>query len=348
MKPQVIKQNTGADLSKDDFKVSFQQLFDNQHRKIKSSRKFKNNLTGFKEFVKWVDKRKVPTVPVRVTLEATGVYYEQLVHFLCVQTDYHISVLLPNTTKAYFKSLNIKSKTDKIDAKVLGQMGIERDLKAWKPISKQMRKLRQLTRFRVHLQESKTMAANRLHALQHSFDPPKEVIKQLKQQIRLLDRQVKHTELQIEELVAMDEALEERIENICQAKGLRLISVASIIAETDGFVLFSSRGQVLSFSGYDIVQNQSGSSINGKTRISKKGNRYIRRALFFPAMTLARFEPRFKQLYDRVYDRTKLRMKAQVAVQRKALVMIYTLFKKNEPFISNYENVQLNKELSIR
>jgi len=191
MKPQVIKQNAGADLSKNDFKVSFQQLFDTQKTRIKASRKFANTLSGFKEFVKWIDKHKSPTVQVRVTLEATGVYYEQLVHFLNEKTDFHISVLLPNTTKAYFKSLNVKSKTDEIDAKILGQMGIERNLKEWKPISQQMRTLRQFTRFRVSLQETKTMVSNRLHAKENSYDPSKKVMKELRKQIRLLDRQIK-------------------------------------------------------------------------------------------------------------------------------------------------------------
>ena len=348
MKLQIIKQNVGLDLAKDDFKANFQQLFDTQTSRIKASRTFKNNLKSFKEFVKWIEKHKAPDVQVRVTLEATGVYYEQLVYFLNEQTDFHISVLLPNMTNAYFKSLNIKSKTDKIDAKILGQMGLERDLKAWKPTSKQMRRLRQLTRFRVGLIESKTRVANRLHALKHSYQPLKEVVKQLKQQIRLLERQIKTTESQIEQLVQADTVLNERISNICQAKGLRLISVAAIVAETDGFVLFTNRAQVVSFAGYDVVQNQSGSSIRGKTRISKKGNRYIRRALFFPAMALARFEPQFMQLYDRVFDRTKIKMKAQVAVQRKALVMIYTLFKKNEPYVSNYEKLKAKQEPLIK
>ncbi len=343
MKPQIIKQNAGTDLSMNDFKVSFHQLFDTQKRRIKASRKFTNNIVGFKEFVKWVNKHKAPTVQVRVTLEATGVYYEQLVHFLNNKTDFHISVLLPNKTSAYFKSLNIKSKTDEIDAKVLGQMGIERNLKAWQPISKQMRTLRQLTRFKTSLQETKTMVSNRLHAKDCSYQPCKQIVKQLKKQIRLFNRQIEETEHLIEELVQADSVLKERIDNVCKAKGFKTASVASIVAETDGFVLFTSRSQVVSYAGYDIVQHQSGTSINGKTRISKKGNRYIRKALFFPAMTLARFEPQFKRLYDRVYDRTKIKMKAQVAVQRKALVLIYTLFKNNEPYISDYGN-HINSE----
>ena len=50
MKLQIIKQNVGLDLAKDDFKANFQQLFDTQTSRIKASRTFKNNLKSFKEF----------------------------------------------------------------------------------------------------------------------------------------------------------------------------------------------------------------------------------------------------------------------------------------------------------
>jgi len=347
MKAQVIKQNVGIDISKNDFKVSFRQFLSNQKSRIKGSRTFKNTLTGFKELAKWVDHRSDAEVRVRVTMEATGVYYEQLAHYLNEQTEYYVSVMLPNKTKAYFKSLNIKSKTDQIDAKILGQMGLERDLEEWKPLSKQMRSLRQLTRNRVSLIEMKTAISNKLHAQRHSYRPSRKVVKQLNKQIILLEKQIKEMELFIEELVEFDEVLKERIDNICKIKGLRLVTVATIVAETNGFILFTSRSQLVSFAGYDIVQNQSGTSINGKTRISKKGNRYIRRALFMPALSMSKYEPEFCLLYNWVLERTKIKMKANVAVQRKALVMIYTLFKKKEAYDPDFKKKEkeINEEL---
>ena len=129
MKSTTVKQNVGIDIAKKDFKANFQVLNSAQERKVKRSSTFGNRLSVFERFVNWVEKSRDPEVEVRITIEATGVYYEQLVHYLHDHTDYRISVLLPNKSKAYFKSLNIKTKTDKIDATVLGQMGIERNLK---------------------------------------------------------------------------------------------------------------------------------------------------------------------------------------------------------------------------
>lgn len=341
MKPKVLKQNVGADMSKDDFKVCFYQLSDDHRQSIKGTRTFKNVKKDFKEFVNWAKKRQASGVTIRITLEATGVYYEQFVHFLHAQTDFRISVVLPNMSKAYGKSLNLKSKTDKIDAKMLGKMGLERDLSEWKPLSDNIFILKQLTRDRVSLLDEKTALSNKLHALNHSFQPHKDAVKRLKSRIRLIEKQVKEVEKQIAQTVKNDPILKERIEKVCKVKGLGLITVAGIAAETNGFTLFTSRAQITSYAGYDVVQRESGTSLKGKTRISKKGNRFIRRALHFPALVVVKHEAQFTQLFDRVLKRTGLKMKAYVAVQRKLLLLIYTLFKKNEAYDPNFAEKQI-------
>jgi len=338
MKFRVIKQNVGVDISKDDFKACFYQLSIDQSKRIKGSKTFKNTKAGFAAFLKWVEKHRAKDVEVRITMEATGVYYEQLVHYLKDHQDYYLSVVLPNMSKAYFKSLNVKSKTDKIDAKILGLMGLERDLGKWAPMSDNLRNLKQLTRDRVSLLEQKTALSNRLHALKHSYDPHKEVIKRLNQQIRFLKKQIKEVEKQIEQLVDQDKILKERVEKICTVKGLGITTVASVIAETGGFELFTSRGQLISYSGYDIVENESGTSIKGKTRISKKGNKHIRRALHFPAMVVVKYEPEFKNFYERIFERSYIKKKGYVAVQRKLLILIYTLYKKNEEYNPKFKD----------
>lgn len=336
---KVIKQNVGVDISKDDFKVCFYCLDQNGRKFIKGSRTFKNTLAGFTDFMKWIEKKRIESLTVRITIEATGVYYENLSHFLD-DNGYVVSVVLPNKSKEYAKSLNLKTKTDKADAKMLGQMGIERDLFKWHPVSANMRILKQLTRDRVSILKEKTVISNKIHALNHSFEPSKRVIKRLNQRLKLLTKQLKQVEKEIELTIKTDELLNNRVEKICQVKGLGIVTVATIIAETNGFLLFTSRGQLVSYAGYDVVEKQSGTSVKGKPRISKKGSTHIRRALYFPAITLVKHEPQFQQLFDRVLERSAIKMKAYVAVQRKALILIYTLFKNNANYDPNYQNTK--------
>ena len=340
VKAKVIKQNIGVDISKDDFKICFYQLMDNQHRRIKASNSFKNNLAGFVGLMKWIEKKRDQEIEVHITIEATGVYYEQLVYFLN-DNGYKVSVVLPNKSKAYAASLNIKTKTDKIDAKMLGQMGLERNLEQWQPISTKMRVLKQLTRDRVTMIDERTMLKNKLHALNHSHEPHPQAIKRMNQRIKLLEKQIEQADKQIEQTVNKDQIIKQHIDNICKTKGLGLVTVATVIAETDGFNLITSRSQLVSYVGYDVVQKESGTSISGKPRISKKGNRFIRRALYFPALSLVKHEPQFKQLYERIMSRTNIKMIAYVAVQRKALLLIYSLFKKNQAYDPNfYKNTE--------
>lgn len=340
MKAQVTKQHVGIDISKDDFKVCLMQRLANDQVRVKASRSFKNTLLGYQAFEKWVWSKMSTDLPVSYSLEATGVYHENLAYYLYEQ-KYSISVLLANTVKAYSKSLNIKTKTDKSDAKCIAQMGIERNLKPWQPISPQMRTIKQLTRERGKIQSHKIASNNQLHALAHAHLPNKDVISLLKHRIKLLDQQLLKINDLIQQAVLKDDFLKERIEKICILRGLGLISVVTILAETNAFQYFSSQAQVVSYAGYDVVENQSGSSINGKSKISKKGNARIRKALHFPALTAKKYEPVFSLLYNRVYQRTKIKMKGIVAVQRKLLVIIYSLFKNNRAFDPDFHKNQL-------
>ncbi len=100
--------------------------------------------------------------------------------------------------------------------------------------------------------------------------------------------------------------------------------------------MFRNTRQLVSFSGYNIVENQSGRH-RGKTKISKKGNGHIRRSLFFPVFTaVAHGCKPFLDLYNRTFEKSQNKMKSYVAVQKKLLVIVYTLWKKNVCFTEEY------------
>lgn len=343
MKAVVIRQCVGVDMSKKDFSVCFIVYTIDGKTIIKGTKKFYNTASGFKKFIEWTNKKSVSKVKMRVVVEATGVYHEQFAHFIHDNTDYYLSVELPTKTKNYAKSLNVKTKTDQVDAKILGILGVERDLREWEPISKHLRTLRQLTRHKTRLQDHKTMVNNQLHAHLHTHQPNKKITAQFKKQLKQLDKQIEDVVKLIEDAIALDCDVQERIDKVCQIKGVKMATAASIIAETGGFALFTSRAQLISFAGYDIVQRESGSSVKGQTKISKKGNKYIRRALYMPAMTASQWEPCCQVLSQRIVERTRIPMKANVAVQRKLLVLIYTIYKKNVNFDRGYQQQQ-NKQ----
>ena len=115
------------------------------------------------------------------------------------------------------------------------------------------------------------------------------------------------------------------------------MTVATILAETQGFEFVKNIRQLCSYAGYDVVQRESGTSVMGKTKISKKGNGRIRAALHYPALQSSRHSPNMKATYDKINQNKPSKMVGATALQRKILVLIYTLWKKEEVFIENYE-----------
>lgn len=239
------------------------------------------------------------------------------------------------------QSLNLKTKTDAMEAKALAQMGLERKMKQWKCFSSTMLTIKRLSREREAIQEYLVSTSNQLHAHKHEHQPEKKTLQRAQSHLKFLQKQIKDIDLQVEQTLSQDPELKAKVDRVCTIKGIGTLTAVTIISETNAFELIENKAQLVSYAGYDVVERQSGSSVKGKTRISKKGNAHIRRALHYPALSAARYDPTLKALYERVVERNpKAKMIALVAVQRKLLVLIYTLFKKNMEYDPNYANNQ--------
>lgn len=334
-----LKYAVGIDVSMKDFACCLSVINDQQEVKVKATHKFSNSTVGFKLFLEWVKRHSKEVLPVVYAMEATGVYHEQLAWFLNNNQKY-VSILLPNKAKSYLRANGTKSKNDSIDAKGLAQIGAEKKLDLWVPPSQQLYTLRVYTRQHQSVTEMLTSMNNQLHSLQHGQFQSKEIAKQLKQTIKLFKKQLVELEAIISKLIKSDLILNRHYQNITAIKGVALLSFAVIAAETDGFALFTNTTSLISYAGYDVIENQSGKH-TGRTRISKKGNSRIRRILHMPALCAVRDDqPQFKKLFERVYDRTKIKMKGYVAVQRKLLEIIYYLWKKNEQYHPTFQQIK--------
>lgn len=332
----LLSQCVGIDVSKDTLDVVFSTMDIQQHVRVKASKKFANSLAGFKLLEKWVEGKKAAGIELRILMEATGIYYEQLAWFL-YEKEYFVSVILPTKAKRYLQAIGNKSKNDKIDAKGLARMGLEQRLPLWKPLSKNIYRLRLLTRQLEDFNKQRTAFLNQLHALDHSAYEVKEARKSLKKMVIEMEKGIKNLENAIEKLIGEDEVLHSKTQKILSIKGVGLKTVAVLMAETNGFATFENQGQLVSYSGYDIVENQSGKR-NGKTKMSKKGNAHIRRAMHMPAFGVVRYNVApFASLYERLIGRGKTKMQAYVAVQRKLLILIWALWRKDEAYDPKFD-----------
>lgn len=332
----ISKQCIGIDISKATFTACLCQRSDDGVLTFSKTLDFSNDTKGFNQFLRWVKGIIAPGAALVFLMEATGVYYENLAHHLH-KIKKRVHVVLPNTSKHYFSSLNIKTKTDAIDARILSQFGVERAHKAWSPPPAVLLQLRNLTRYHVQLQEQKTALGNIRHSKDCSHDIQNFILKSNKKLISDIDKEIARCIKEINRLVKSDVDLHRKIEKLATIKGIGMITMVTILSETMGFEQFRSAKQLVSYAGYDVVQRESGTSVKGKTRISKKGNRYIRNALYFPAMVACRHNSVLKETYTRIIQKKPSKMVGQVAVQRKLLILMYTLWKNDTVFIENYK-----------
>ena len=343
MNKGIVKQVVGIDIGKDNFYVCYMVQDCNSKVLIKGTKSFENSFPGMELFYQWSEKRnKHSELPIIYVMEATGVYYEELAYHLHNKSA-KVSVQLAQKIKYFAKSCNLKTKTDKVDAKMIAQFGIEKTLtgtELWTPPSKEFKLIRDLAREHTSLKQSQTAAKSQLHALQYAHGIHKEVIEMKKQQIEFYSNQIDATEKQIHKLVDLDEGLSSKIEKIETVKGLGFITIIKVLSETNGFLLFTSIRQLVSYSGLDVIEKESG-KFKGKTKISKKGNARIRSALYMPAMTATQFNEDLKIFYNRVNEGRTIKRQGLIAVMRKLLVLIYTLWKKDEAYIVGYQRERI-------
>jgi transposase len=340
----ITRYNVGVDFGSEQMDAKLAAQSADGTRKILFSRRFENKETGFKNLDGWLkEKCRCKDVEIRISCEATGVYHERCCYFLDA-LGYYVTVEVPSRVKSYKKSLGFNTKNDNIDAVALAYMGLERNLRKWEPINSFFYELRMLTRYHQCVQEMHTSACNQLHAMQAGMRISKLVVKQLKTNIRLYEKQLAELEKAIEAKIASQPEVKRKIDALTQdMKGVGVMTVAVVLAETNGFSWFTNRRQVVKYTGYDVVENQSGKR-SGKTKISKRGNPHIRRALYFPAINLVTYNVKpFVGKYERIFGRSRIKMKGYTALQKDLLLMLFTLWKKDQKFDPDYQNQQKEK-----
>lgn len=338
---KITKQVMGIDVAKDELVVCLGRMYEDCSSELFAHKTFPNTPKGFESLIKWAEKFG----PVgRFVMEATGVYYESLAYYL-TDHGYEVSVLLPNKISNYFKTLSVKTITDKTASEAIVQFGLERKLDNWDAPKDVYRKLRQLTRERSQVVETRTVAKNQMHAEKSEAYPNAGTLSRIKKHIAFLDKQEVEIQKELDSLSKEDPAIKQILICLCSLPGIGLLTAATVLAETNGFNLIRNKKQLVSYAGLDVREKQSGISVKGKPKISKKGNKYLRKAMHFPALAAIRHDERFKAIFIRLVGKHGIKMKAAVAVQRKLLEMMFTLFKNQTLYDKKYlQNTTLEEK----
>jgi transposase len=341
---KIVKQVCGIDVSQKELVVTLGRLCGDLTSELFAYKVFPNTDKGFVLLSAWVKKLVHPTAEIKYVMEATGVYHERLAYSL-YQEQQLISIVLPNKISNYFRTLSVKTITDKTASQTIARFGLERKLDNWKPANPVFKKLRQLTRERDQLVQTRTVAKNQIHAEQAEAEPNITTVRRFKKQILLLDKQEQEIKAELAAIVKQNESIKRKIDIITTIPGVGALTAINVLAETNGFELIRNKKQLASYAGLDVVEKQSGTSVRGKSKISKKGNRFLRKAMHLPALSAIRHDERFKAIFARLVSKHGIKMKAVTAVQRKLLELIYIIDKTGKKYESNY--LQKTREQQI-
>jgi transposase len=289
---------------------------------------FANSARGHQELIAWLGKRGAP---VRVSLEATGIYSLDLALALDAAPGIEVAVLNPKAVHRFAQTLR-RSKTDPADAQALAEYSRRMPFVPWRAPSRAGLQLRSISRHIDGLTVEHTRESNRLHAAQGSAATPRPVVRDLKRSLASLERRLVRLRHEAMLLVQADATLRQRFQLLTSMPGIARISALQLLGELALLSPEMSVRQWVAHSGLDPAHQISGTSVRRPSRISRAGNRHLRKALYMPALVAARRDPHLRAFYQLLLSRHKAKLQALLAVARKLLHAIYGIFKTKTPY----------------
>jgi transposase len=290
---------------------------------------FKNSLIGFKKFMKLLDFNS------HCVMEATGYYHYQLAYYL-QENSVVLSVENPLSVKRFIQMKLSKIKTDKSDSKLICEYAKQVDLKLWQGNSKHQLECLQMTRLLSVYTKQSTMLKNKLHGEAVLGQPSKLVVTSLKRSLRQLKKEIDTIEETL--LLLVNEVHKDVLTRLKSIPGIGKKTSLMLVVLTDGFDRFKSGSELCSYAGLTPIIRQSGSSVNGRARISKIGNQKLRNLLFMCSFNACKYNKACKAIYDRIVAKGKRKKLALIAVCNKLLKQAFAIAKSGLIYDDTYRS----------
>jgi transposase len=309
----------GIDVAKDSLAVAL--LGSSTPRK----RSFPNSPAGHQELLSWLSKQHLSQI--QACLEATGSYADAIAEALH-DAGYWVSVVNPARIAAYAKSRLARNKTDPADAVLIAQFAQSEQPARWTPPAPELRELRALVRHLDALQALRQAERNRQAAGPH----PSTVADALVAHLRFLDQQIATVEQAIGDHIDRHPDLKRDRDLLTSINGIGERTATRLLAESGDRQRFTDARAWAAYAGLTPRQHRSGSSVHGRTRLSKVGNAALRAALYFPAIVAKKHNPVIQAFCARLAARGMAPKAVIGAAMRKLLHLAYGVLKSGQPF----------------
>lgn len=133
-------------------------------------------------------------------------------------------------------------------------------------------------------------------------------------------------------LIAATAALAADRDLLASIVGVGTQTASTVLAELPALDRVPSAQAAAAYAGLSPREFKSGSSVRGRTRLSKSGNARLRKALDLPTLTAIRFNPVLASFFARLVAAGKPKMQAVGACMRKPVMICYGVLKNRKPF----------------
>ena len=314
----------GVDISKETFDVV----------DIKGNHKqYKNETKGFSKFAGILDDQSL------VVMEATGHYHYLLAQFLS-KSGIPCAVVNPLSIKRFVQMKLAKVKTDKADAAAICAYAQVNDVTLYNHQDDSQAECLQIYSLLEHYEKKMTALKNKLHGENALGRPSKSVFHSLNRMLKAITREVVALEDQLKEMVKEGHATQLTL--LRSIPGIGIKTALFLIVVTDGFSKFENASQLCSYAGITPTERRSGTSIRGRSRISKVGNRRLRHLLFMCSFSACQYNKACNAQYERIVNKGKSEKLALLAVCNKLLRQSFAIVKSGIPYDAGYRSVLKN------
>lgn len=333
---EVFPACVGMDISKSWFDVAI--LIPS--RPLLLHHRFSNSKLGFSQLWQWLKASiSQPSTHWLFCLESTGIYSRSLVHFLMGKS---LHIWIASALDIKRSSGLQRGKNDQIDAKRIAQYCYlhQREKRLISLSKLNLEKLQDLQAARQRLIKSRKLLTIPIAELK-GIDPKNAALleKVNRDSLKGIEKSLKKSEELIEQIIKEDEQLNKNFELATSVPGVGKVLAIQLILATHGFTRLMNPRKLACHGGVAPFDFQSGSSIKGRTGVSKFADQKLKKTLHLAAVSTCKKNPEYKNYYERKLKEGKHPMSILNAIRNKILHRVIAVVKRGYPYIHFEQNL---------
>lgn len=292
-----------------------------------------NDIKGFKSISRWLTKKLKDTGELLVVMEHTGIYTYGIERYLAQQGIRFVK----RPALDIKRSLGmVRGKNDRADSKFISRYGWLRreELEPMTPQSDEQVELQQMMSHRDKLVADRASYQSKFKemSLQMGDKINSKIASSMTYLMDVLKQEIKETEKAIGLLIKKDDALQSNYDLICSVVGIGFASAVHILIATENFSRFADARKFICYCGVAPFEHSSGTSIRGRTRVSRLANQKIKSLLTMAAISAIQHDPELKLKYQQKVQEGKNKMSVINIIRAKLIQRIFAVVKNQRPY----------------